>query len=267
MYEELYKQRREALAKVFRSRTLSHAYLFIGGEDPENEETIRFLVRILLCLSTEQQPCGECRSCRLLASGNHPDFRVIEPEGGSIKIDEVRAICYDANLHPYLSSRKVYYFKRFHTLTEEAANAFLKTLEEPPPGVYFLAQADQELGVLPTVRSRMQRVNLGWHEPGALPAEEDEEFLLEGKDLVALFQQAEVMSKKEREQVEEYLRDLQSYYRNKLLTGVRQKQPLNPGLTQILMALQTARERAAANLNLRLLLEDLYLTIYETLKI
>ncbi|NLW55147.1 MAG: hypothetical protein GX050_00755 [Firmicutes bacterium] len=254
MNAELYAQRRQALARVFRSRKLSHAYLFIGGEDPENEETIRFLVQILLCLSTEQ-PCGECRSCRLLASGNHPDFRVIEPEGGSIKLDDVRALCYDTNLHPYLSSRKVYFFKRFHTLTEEAANAFLKTLEEPPPGVYFLAQAEQELGLLPTIRSRMQRVNLGWHEPAPLETEEREEFLLTGKDLVSLFQQAEALSKKDREQVEEYLRDLQSYYRNQLLTGVRQKQPLNSGLAQVLVALQTARERVAANLNLRLLLK------------
>lgn len=265
MNEELYAKRRQALEKVFRSRKLSHAYLFIGGEDPENEETILFLVRTVLCLSTEQQPCGHCRSCRLLASGNHPDFRVIEPEGGSIKLDEVRALCYDTTLHPYLSPHKIYFFKRFNTLTEVAANAFLKTLEEPPPGVYFLAQAENDLGLLPTILSRMQRVNLGRGEQEKLPPGGREEFLLAGKDLFSLFKQAEMLSKQDREQVEVYLRGLQTYYRGQLLSGVRQKQPINLGLVQALAAVQTARERTAANLNLRLLLEDLFLTAYEAL--
>ena len=263
MNEELYKKRRAVLQKVFRAGKISHAYLFVGKVNRENEDTIMLLAQILLCLSAEERPCGSCRSCLLFSSKNHPDFRVIESDGGRIKLAEVREICYDTSLNPYLSPSKVYYFKNFDSLTEVAANAFLKTLEEPPPSVYFLALAENDGVILPTIRSRMHRVNLGGFERENLIPPLNSNYLLKGESLFSLFKEAETLSNKDRNQFELELREIQEQYRSLLVSQVLQGQPVNKGLVRVIAAVQRAREYVAANLNLRLLLEDLYLTIYE----
>ncbi|HEY8391413.1 MAG TPA: hypothetical protein VIL83_01625 [Capillibacterium sp.] len=261
MTEAIANRRFAELQKVFAGGKASHAYLFLGEINQENEEKIRELAQILLCLAAEGKPCGHCRACRYLKLGNHPDFRVIAPEGGKIKLEEIRELCYDAVLNPYLSPCKVYFFKQFETLTEVAANAFLKTLEEPPPAVYFLALAEHELGILPTIRSRMQRILLGG-------GQEEEETLpdtaLPVGDLYALFRQAEKIGVQDREEVDLFLQRLQNKLRTQLLTEMKTGM-VRSGLVRANAAVQQARAYAAANLNLRLLLEDLFLTLYEEL--
>ena len=149
MTEKLANRRFAELERIFAGGKASHAYLFLGPLNAENETGIRRLAQTLLCEGEREKPCGRCRTCRLMEQGSHPDFRVLAPEGGKIKLEEVRQLCYDALLNPYLSAGKVYFFQQFELLTEVAANAFLKTLEEPPPAVYFLALAEDERGVLP----------------------------------------------------------------------------------------------------------------------
>lgn len=249
------------LQKVFAAGKASHAYLFLGELNQENEDGIRELAQTLLCLSAEEKPCGHCRACRFMKQGNHPDFRVIAPEGGKIKLEEIRALCYDAVLNPYLSPCKVYFFTKFEMLTEVAANAFLKTLEEPPPAVYFLALAEHEPGILPTIRSRMQRVQLGGGrgEDGTLAGAS-----LPVTDLNALFRQAEKLSGYDREQVAFFLQRLQSQLRAELLVEMKAG-AVRKNLVRTNAAVQQAQAYTAANLNLRLLLEDLFLTLYEEL--
>ncbi len=259
--EAIANRRFAELQKVFAAGRASHAYLFLGQLNQENEDGIRGLAQTLLCMATEEKPCGRCRACRRLKQGNHPDFRVIAPEGGKIKLEGIRQLCYDAVLNPYLSPCKVYFFVKFETLTEVAANAFLKTLEEPPPAVYFLALAEDEPGILPTVRSRMQRVQLGG---GRVEEEPLTDADLPVTDLSALFRQAEKISGYDREQVEFFLQRLQNRLRKELLTEVKAG-TVEKNLLRANAAVQQARAYTAANLNLRLLLEDLFLTLYEEL--
>ncbi|HBL37466.1 MAG TPA: hypothetical protein DDZ55_11730 [Firmicutes bacterium] len=257
------QKRFEELRRIFTAGKASHAYLFLGSVNQENEDGIQGLAQILLCQAEGEKPCGTCRACRLLTGGSHPDFRVIAPEGGKIKLEEIRQLCYDAVLNPYLSPCKVYLFKRFETLTEVAANAFLKTLEEPPPAVYFLALAEQELGVLPTIRSRMQRVQLGGvlpqHGFGAADGTD-----LHVSDLSALWRQAQKLSSQDREQVDLFLQGLQTQLRTKLMTAI-QAGTAPVGLMRGIAAVQQSRAYTAANVNLRLLLEDLLLTLFDEL--
>lgn len=263
MTEGLAKKRFAELQRVFANEKASHAYLFLGKLNQENETGIRSLAQTLLCLSEREKPCGHCRACRLMKRSSHPDFRVIAPEGGKIKLEEVRQLCYDAVLNPYLSPGKVYFFTHFETLTEVAANAFLKTLEEPPPAVYFFALAEDELGVLPTIRSRMQRVQLG-----NVSSEEaclvNNGVNLRVTDLCALLRRAEELSGEDRNQVDLYLQGLQAQFRTQLLKAVEAGTVTN-GIVRVNAAIQKARAYTAANLNLRLLLEDLFLTLYEEL--
>ncbi len=266
MQKELYQKRLKVLEKLFYSRKVSHAYLFIGKLNQENLSLVLQLAKTLLCLSPDKRPCGICRSCKLLTSGNHPDFRVIEPEGDKIKLEQVKEICYDTSLSPYLSCQKVYFFKRFDCLTEVAANAFLKTLEEPPPAVCFLAVAESEIGFPATILSRMQRIYLGSNqqEDYSLPTSTALQ-LLTKEDLLLMFKKAETLSSKDRSEVDLYLREIQEKYRSLLEFTVQQGHPINKGLVNTIEAVRNAREYLASNLNIRMLLEDMYLTIYEEL--
>ncbi|HHW11832.1 MAG TPA: hypothetical protein GXX33_02320 [Firmicutes bacterium] len=263
MAEIIANRRFAELQRIFASGKASHAYLFLGPLNRENEEGIRRLAQTLLCVAEAAKPCGHCRACRLMEQGSHPDFRVVVPEEGKIKLEEVRQICYDALLNPYLSAGKVYFFQKFEALTEVAANAFLKTLEEPPPAVYFLALAEDERGVLPTIRSRMQRVQLGGVGPeGGSPLASGAD--LPVSDLGALLRWAEQLSSTDRNQVDLYLQGLQAHFRTALLAAADAGKDTQ-ALIRVNAALQQARAYTAANLNLRLLLEDLFLTIYEEL--
>ncbi len=266
LQDKLYQKRLKILQEIFYSRKVSHAYLFTGKLNQENLSLIYLLAKTLLCLAPGQRPCGNCRSCMLISTGNHPDFRVIEPEGDKIKLEQVREICYDTALSPYLSEHKVYFFKKFEQLTEVAANAFLKTLEEPPPAVCFLAIAESEIGLPATVLSRMQRVYLGssQEKDHSLPSNTALQILTK-KELLPMFKKAEIFSTKDRSEIDLYLCEMQEKYRSFLEFTVEQGEPLNLGLVNTVEAIRKAREYLAANLNIRLLLEDLYLTVYEEL--
>ncbi len=112
-----------------------------------------------------ERPCGECRACRLIAEDKHPDVRVILPDvsergAQSIKIDQIRRLQQDLSLSAYEARYKVALIKRFDTANLNAANAFLKTLEEPPSNVILLLTATDSDTLLPTINSRCRTVSL-----------------------------------------------------------------------------------------------------------
>jgi DNA polymerase-3 subunit delta' len=202
----------------------------------------------------------------VFSSGNHPDFRVVRPEGEKVKIEQIREVCHDTAYLPYLSQRKVYFFTSLDKLTEVAANAFLKTLEEPPKGVVFLALALGEDRVLPTILSRMQRFYVSLPEAGAEEegeeTEDAEPTMIEEftgwHSILDLFRLAEYWEKKDRALIDRHLLNLCSDFRQRMLA-----EPNNLVYLRIINEIGEARNHLAANVNTRLLLEDLYLRIYE----
>jgi len=116
------------------------------------------IVRRLVCKEIQAvAPCEICHGCRLYAENSHPDILAIEPDGQSIKIDSVRAIVGHAIPTPQGHSQVVV-VKRADTMTVQAANSLLKVLEEPKPGLFFLLHARYWGALLPTIRSRTQRL-------------------------------------------------------------------------------------------------------------
>ncbi|MBE0480197.1 MAG: DNA polymerase III subunit delta' [Dehalococcoidia bacterium] len=148
---------------------LSHAYLFTGPPHVGKMTLALKLAQALNC-ETGRQPCGECRSCKHIAAGSHPDVRIIartaEPGAGEadlkkeIKIAQIRELQQTASLEPYEGRYRVFIINGAEHLNEESANCLLKTLEEPPQRVLIILVTTNERMLLPTVVSRCQRMEL-----------------------------------------------------------------------------------------------------------
>lgn len=152
------------LRQALQSDQMPHALLFIGNEGVGKGSTALALARALNCENrqSDQDACGQCRSCRLFATGSHPDFWRISPEGDAaqpqIKIEQIRELRRQVGYHPLVGNWRVVLFKPAETLNEAAANALLKTLEEPPEGNLFILTAIGERDLLPTIVSRCRRL-------------------------------------------------------------------------------------------------------------
>lgn len=140
---------------------VAHAYLFAGPPGVGKTAAAMDFAAGLACTSGG---CGECATCRRVQQGLHPDVEVIAPEGNFIRKEEITEINMHAVYRPFEARAKVYIFSEAENFNTEAANAFLKTLEEPPPHVYFILVTDHAERLLPTIVSRCQHVTFS-HVP------------------------------------------------------------------------------------------------------
>ncbi len=103
-------------------------------------------------------PCGFCRSCRKIISGNHPDVIHIKPSNAVIRIVQIRELLQTLSLKPYESKTRVAIISDAHAMNPEASNALLKMLEEPPDQTVLILTTEQRFDLLPTVVSRCQQI-------------------------------------------------------------------------------------------------------------
>jgi len=149
------------LRQALEEGELSHAYLFTGPPGVGKGTLAKALASALLCQG-DPRPCGKCRSCHLVASGNHPDLFWVQPESeaGRLKVEQVRELQRHLSLTPNMAHHRVAVLDRFDQATPSAANALLKTLEEPPDFVVLILLAPDTDSLLPTIVSRCQVVPL-----------------------------------------------------------------------------------------------------------
>jgi DNA polymerase-3 subunit delta' len=150
---------RTLLGRALESGKLAHAYLFRGPDGVGKQLFARSLAAAVNCRQRQgMDACGHCSSCRKYSSANHPDFLVIRPEKGTIKIDRIREMTQALSYPPYESSVRVVLLEDIHTMRAEAANSLLKTLEEPPANNLLILTAAAARDVLTTISSRCQMI-------------------------------------------------------------------------------------------------------------
>lgn len=152
---------REFLRSCVSSDRVSHAYLFCGPAGSNKTQAAYAFARAILC---EGNPCADCegctsQACRHIVRKAHPDVHYLAPEGAQgYVVDQIRDVMADTLLAPIQAKRKVYIIDRVDLLGTAAANAFLKTLEEPPSDVVLILLGRTRESVLPTIVSRCQVV-------------------------------------------------------------------------------------------------------------
>ncbi|HEX7004449.1 MAG TPA: DNA polymerase III subunit gamma/tau [Trueperaceae bacterium] len=142
----------------------SHAYLFSGPRGVGKTTTARLLAMALNCEAeaTSPKPCGKCDGCRMVREGHHPD--VIELDAASNNsVDDVRDLREKTSLASMRGGTRVWILDEAHMLSKAAANALLKTLEEPPPGLVFVLATTEPEKLPPTVLSRCQHFRFRRH--------------------------------------------------------------------------------------------------------
>ena len=145
------------LSSAVDSGTLSHAILLTGGTEKERKELAFLISQALLC-DAENKPCLKCESCKKIKSGNHPDIIVTEGEAGkqkSIKIDTIRSIRSRAYVVPNEAPFQIFLILEASGMGEEAQNALLKILEEPPATARFILASRSRDDFRQTILSRV----------------------------------------------------------------------------------------------------------------
>ncbi len=144
------------LKRVTTDGTVGHAYLFVGPPGSGKKTAAVALACAVFC---DDDGCGSCPECTRVRRGAHPDVHLIEPEGAAGYLaEQIRDVIHDVSLAPVEGPRKVYLFDGADLFNDSSANAFLKTLEEPPDDVLIVLMAHTYERVLPTISSRCQVV-------------------------------------------------------------------------------------------------------------
>ncbi|MFO7323733.1 MAG: DNA polymerase III subunit [Chloroflexota bacterium] len=152
------------LRKSMANRRVRHGYLIIGPESVGKETLARAFAMALNCQDPdgEKHPCGVCRSCALILSGNHPDliYSETDPNTGVLKIEELRSVMNRLALKPFEGRFRIAILRDFDHAQPRAQDALLKTLEEPPPQALLILLSQSLEALLPTITSRAQRLHL-----------------------------------------------------------------------------------------------------------
>ena len=148
-------QLRQAVAS--KDQGLQHAWLLTGPPGSGRSNAAMAFAAALIC---EQAGCGECKNCRMVQSGTHPDVSVLATEKVIISIEEIRQLVASSHFGGSVSKYQIMIIEDADRMAERSSNVLLKALEEPPAGTIWLLCAPSEADMLPTIRSRVRRVAL-----------------------------------------------------------------------------------------------------------
>lgn len=157
-YEEVIGQDKikKYLMDITKGDSISHGYIFEGPKGTGKLKLAEIFARTILCMERDDFSCEKCSSCIKAKAASHPDIHVMDYSENSIKrqdVDEIQEIVY---VKPYESKKKIIILNEAHKMTDQAANTFLKTLEEPPVDTVIILTTVNSSLIIPTIVSRCQ---------------------------------------------------------------------------------------------------------------
>ncbi|MDD5436620.1 MAG: DNA polymerase III subunit delta' [Candidatus Omnitrophica bacterium] len=151
----------EFLKRSVKNNKVSHAYIFAGPSGVGKKFAAINFAKAVNCLDPKDgDPCDSCVQCKKIDASNHPDVLIFSPakEDASFGIDKIRLLTKQIGMKPYEGLKKVYILDSADSMTQEAQNSLLKTLEEPPPESVLILIAESFTAVFATIRSRAEKV-------------------------------------------------------------------------------------------------------------
>lgn len=197
---------------------LSHAYLLSGDLVEGKQQLIDYLTQALVCENFKSQgrACLECRDCQRVAAGKFVDQLIIQPDGRSIRVDQIRALKDWLATSPMEANFKFAVIEHADLMNEAAANALLLFLEEPGENVYIFLLSRQADSLLPTIISRVQELVLEVEDPRARGNQLEAEGILAGHaPVLLLFASSHIegwIQDYQAEAFEEWLKALEYFY-------------------------------------------------------
>jgi DNA polymerase III subunit delta' len=148
------------LKNSIQKNRVAHAYLLEGERGTGKKEVSSLIAKTLLCLDLQDGiiPCEKCINCKRIDRGSHPDVHIVEPDGLSIKKDQIKTLQKEFSKSGVESQRKIYIIIHADRMTVNAANSLLKFLEEPNKGTIAILITEQIHQILPTILSRCQAI-------------------------------------------------------------------------------------------------------------
>ncbi|MCX7116043.1 MAG: hypothetical protein NTW08_09080 [Gammaproteobacteria bacterium] len=181
----------ERYQQLYHKQRIPKAMLLVCPDDRSCQPLIDNIQARLLC-SAEVGPCGQCRQCYLFQEKTHPDlYQIVSGESSeTIKVDAIRLLQDTLFLSSQVAERKIIYLEYLEQMTPAASNALLKTLEEPPEQVYFIAVTRQVSRILPTILSRFQQWVIPALHTESLSYLDSSRWTFKSPGFLALLQQA-----------------------------------------------------------------------------
>ena len=140
---------KQTFLDALNSGNISHSYLFVGKAGIGKKQFAKEIAKKVMCLGDEK-----CESCQKFNANSNPDFQIIDPDGKSIKIEQIRNMQSKILEKPIISSKKVYIIDNSELMSEESQNCLLKTLEEPPEYAMIILISSNENRIIQTIKSR-----------------------------------------------------------------------------------------------------------------
>jgi DNA polymerase III delta' subunit len=239
---------------------IAHTYLFSGSKGDRRKELVLGFARALNCLEQRIFEDCSCLSCRKITGGNHPDVRRYgeDEKSRSIKIEAVREMIHEASLKPYEGRWKVFLLEGAERLTLEAANALLKTLEEPPEHSVFFLLVENKAHLLETIQSRAFEIRI---PPSEGEGEKGEAvLLLKEKGWGPLWEYLRDLTRNE---LQEELETLMGYLRDCSVAAWKEDSGRSERYLKALERVYETKEAVDANVNQKLALTYLEIGLQE----
>lgn len=269
------------LLKSVKHGRLAHAYLFEGDRGTGKDQAALWLAKEIFCQQKiNDQPCNVCNNCTRIDEGIHPDVLVVEPDGQTIKVDQIRELQTEFSKSGFEGQHKVFILKDAEKMNLSAANSLLKFLEEPAGGFLAILETTALARILPTIQSRCQILHFqslskkvlqeklqaqGIGKQSAalltdLTNSDLQSFIYVQKKLLTIF--------KEKNQQQQGLSILLHFYQGYLKEAVKQGLPQKiADINQQIQLILTAEQKLGANVSFQNVCEQLALKITaETLK-